>query len=103
MSSKTTTNQRLILSGASQGSPSISYARPAHASGRAAKRRRCPEGPLALLYLAEAAGVEVIDGFDNLRLAVHDEGTVAHHGLVDRLAAEQQQLRIAVGLQAHFR
>ena len=47
---------------------------------------------------AEAPAVEVGDRLRDLGLRVHHERTVADDGLVDRLAAQDQQRRVAVRL-----
>jgi hypothetical protein len=46
---------------------------------------------------AKAAGVEVFHRLHDLLAAVHHEGALADDGLVNRLAAEQQQGGVAVG------
>src|SRR6266567_6050664 len=59
-------------------------------------RRNAPA--LGSRHPAEAPGLEIRDGFADLSLAVRDEGTMAHHRLIDRLPAEHQHDRIAIGL-----
>src|SRR6185437_4827300 len=51
-------------------------------------------GQLARRNLAESPGVEVLDGLEDLRAAGHDERTITHDRLVERLAAQHQQRRV---------
>src|ERR1700679_2020319 len=45
---------------------------------------------------AEAAGIEVLEGFGDLGFAVHHEGAVADNGIAQRLPAQHQHGGIAV-------
>src|SRR5262245_8458830 len=53
-------------------------------------------------HLAEAPALEVGERRRDLALAVHDEGTVAHDRLGDRLAREDQCRELALGLHGEF-
>ena len=44
-------------------------------------------------YRSEFAGIEVLEGLDDLGPGVHDEGPMGHHGLTDRLATEDEDVK----------
>lgn len=43
---------------------------------------------------SKPSGLEVLEGFDNLGLSAHDEGSVGHNGLAQWLATDDEEFEV---------